>query len=259
MVFMGLVTWIAIYVYHIIHLKVYVDDTFSFEVASNSTYYKPYHSFFPSKQTCLLRLWDELGIPHEKEKQEFSSVLRIIGFQVDPNAITITMDHDSHEELLTLIRNFAVARKKRTLKKFQHIAGHVNWALNMFPLLRPGLSAVNAKTADKEHNLATIRVNTSVAHELAWVVCRVESSPGIHMLKSVEWDPRSADSDKFTFFTDASSLGITLFLLCMKLGYQCPLPSSELSTHIFYFEALAFAPSFIISAPPPFIQLPVIL
>ena len=109
MVFMGLVTWITIYVYHIAHLKVYVDDTFSFEVASDSTYYKPYHSFSPTKQTHLLHLWDELGIPHEKEKQEFGPVLRIIGFQVDPNAMTVTMDQESREELLLLIRNFAVA------------------------------------------------------------------------------------------------------------------------------------------------------
>lgn len=124
MVFMGLVTWITIYVYYITHLKVYMDDTFSFEVASDSMYYEPYHSFSPSKQTRLLCLWDELGIPHEKEKQEFGPVLRITGFQVDPNAMAVTMDHESHEELLTLIHNFAVARKKHTLKEFQHITGH---------------------------------------------------------------------------------------------------------------------------------------
>ena len=239
MEFTGLVTGIAIYLYHIAHLKVYVDDTFSFEVESNFTYYKPYHSFSPSKQTCLLHLWYELGIPHEKEKQEFGLILHIIGFQVDPNAMTVTMDHNSCEELLTLIHNFAVAGKKLTLKEFQRIAGHINWALNMFPLLQPSLSAVYAKTAGKERDLATIRVNTTVACELAWVVRRVESSTGMHMLKSVKWDLRSADSDAFTFFTDTSSLGITFFLPCMKLGYQCPLPSSELSTHIFHFEALA--------------------
>ena len=89
---MGLVTWITIYIYHIAHLKVYVDDAFSFEVASDSMYYEPYHSFSPSKQTHLLCLWDELDIPHEKEKQEFGPVLRIIGFQVNLNAMTIMMD-----------------------------------------------------------------------------------------------------------------------------------------------------------------------
>ena len=170
MVFMGLVTWITIYVYHIAHLKVYMDDTFSFKVASNSTYYEPYRSFFPSKQTQLLHLWDELGILHEKEKQEFGLVLCIISFQVDPNAMTVTMDHNSRKELLTLICNFAIAGKKCTLKEFQHITGHINWALNVFPLLRPGLSAVYAKTAGKERELATIRVNATVACELAWVV-----------------------------------------------------------------------------------------
>jgi hypothetical protein len=54
--------------------------------------------------------------------------LHIIGFEVDPNAMTVTMDADAHIELIELIRSFAVAGKKRTLKEFQQIAGHVNWA-----------------------------------------------------------------------------------------------------------------------------------
>jgi len=91
--------------------------------------------FYPSKQTCLLQLWDDLGIPHDKEKQEFGPVLRIIGFEVDPNAMTVSMDIDARRDLIELIRVFAVTGKKRTLKEFQRIAGHVNWALNVFPLL----------------------------------------------------------------------------------------------------------------------------
>ena len=239
MAFMGLVTWVAIYVYHIAHLKVYVDDAFSFERAHDTMYYEPYDSYLPSKQTRLLHLWDELGIPHKKDKQEFGTVLRIIGFEVDPNAMTVTMDYNSRKELLTLIRDFAITGKKRTLKEFQRIAGHINWALNVFPLLRPGLSALYAKTAGKERDFATIRVNAAVVRELSWIACRVESSTGVHFLKSVEWDPRSTDSDAFTFFTDASSLGIAFFLPCAKLAYQCPSPSPELSKHIFFHEALA--------------------
>ena len=239
MAFMGLVMWVAIYVYHIAHLKVYVDDAFLFERACDTMYYAPYDLFFPSKQTQLLHLWDKLGIPHEKEKQEFGSVLRIIGFEVDPNAMTVTMDYSSRKELLSLIHDFAITGKKCTLKEFQRIAGHINWALNVFPLLRPGLSALYAKTAGKERDFATIRVNAAVIRELTWVASRVESSTGVHFLKSVEWDPRSADSDAFTFFMDASSLGIAFFLPCAKLAYQCLSPSPELSKHIFFHEALA--------------------
>ena len=112
MAFMGLATWIAIYVCRIPHLKDYVDDTFSFELQSNRLYYEPYQCFFPAKQTHLLRLWDELGIPHDKSKQEFGTTLRIISFVVDPNAMTVTMDTDQRRDLVDLIRTFAVPGKR---------------------------------------------------------------------------------------------------------------------------------------------------
>ena len=156
MAFMGLVTWIAIYVYLIPHLKDYVDDTFSFERVNDTLYYAPYQSMYPAKQTHLLQLWDELGLPHDKDKQEFGSTLRIIGLEVDPNAMTVTMDVDARNDLTQLISNFAIASRKRTLREFQCIAGHMNWAFNVFPLLKPGLSAIYSKTVGKNQDLATI-------------------------------------------------------------------------------------------------------
>lgn len=239
MAFMGLVTWIAIYVRSIAHLKDYVDDAFSFERQSERAFYSPYNAFYPAKQARLLQLWDELGIPHDKEKQEFGPVLRIIGFEVDPNAMTVTMDFDARKELVEQIRTFAVAGKKRTLKEFQRIAGYVNWALNVFPLLKPGLSAVYAKTAGKEHDLATIRVNSVVVFELSWVAHRIEFSSGVHLLKSVEWDPRHADSGAVSVFTDASAHGMAFYIPSLNSAFQCRLPSNASDEHIFFFEALA--------------------
>ena len=61
--------------------------------------------------------------------------------------MTITMDVDTRNELTQLISTFAIASRKHTLKEFQRIAGHMNWALNVFPLLKPGLSAVYSKMA----------------------------------------------------------------------------------------------------------------
>jgi hypothetical protein len=244
MAFMGLVTWIAIYVLSIAHLKDYVDDAFSFEREGELTFYPPHNTSYPTKQTRLLRLWDELGIPHDKEKQEFGPVLRIIGFEVDPNAMTVSMDIDARRDLIELIRVFAVAGKKRTLKEFQRIAGHVNWALNVFPLLRPGLSAVYSKTAGKDRDLATLRVNAAVVSELIWVARRVEFSSGVYMLKSVEWDPRHTESHALSIFTDASAHGMAIYIPSLKLALQCPLPPLASEKHIFFFEALAVCSAF---------------
>jgi hypothetical protein len=126
MAFMGLVMWIAIYVVHIAHLKDFVDDVYSFECANEQQYYALYQTVYPAKQARLLTLWDELGIPHDKEKQEFGSILHIIGFEIDLNAMTVTMDTKGQKDLIELICAFAVPGKKQTLKEFQRIARHVN-------------------------------------------------------------------------------------------------------------------------------------
>ncbi|KAG2108750.1 uncharacterized protein F5147DRAFT_773554 [Suillus discolor] len=63
--FMSLMAWIAIHHTLIKALKLYMDNSFSFEVAGWTLYYEPYQCHFPEKQTHLLQLWDEIGVPHD--------------------------------------------------------------------------------------------------------------------------------------------------------------------------------------------------
>ena len=158
--------------------------------------------------------------------------------------MTVTMDVDARNELTQLINGFAITSRKRTFKEFQRIAGHVNWAFNVFPLLKPGLSVVYSKMAGKNRDLATIRVNTLIVYELSWVARRISNSSGVHFLKSIEWDPRSTKSCAFTAFTDALGIELGFFLPSSKLAFQCPLPSMNASKHIFFFEALAVCSTF---------------
>ncbi|KAF8223350.1 hypothetical protein L208DRAFT_1173917, partial [Tricholoma matsutake] len=57
--------------------------------------YPPYHKFLPNKQTKLLLLFNEIGVPHDERKQMFGAPLTIISLDVDPNAMTITMPPDA--------------------------------------------------------------------------------------------------------------------------------------------------------------------
>jgi hypothetical protein len=134
--FMGVVLWVAIYVYGIRDLFAYVDDSFSWEFAGNMLWYEPYQKHLPAKQVRLLQLWDELSIPHEAPKQVFGSPLTIIGFNVDPNLMTITMPVQAYSDLLAAIREFAHPGQRRPLREFQRLAGWMNWALNASPASR---------------------------------------------------------------------------------------------------------------------------
>jgi hypothetical protein len=161
-----LVVWIAVVKRLIDALKCFVDDHFSFELVDHLSFYAPYNKRMPTKQANLLMLWDELGIPHEERKQVSGLVLPCIGFDVDPNRMTATLSDERKEKLMAECERFTKPGKRRTLREFWQLQGYVNWALNVFPKLRPALCATYAKTAGKTKGHAPIRVNTDIVREM---------------------------------------------------------------------------------------------
>ncbi|PPQ85330.1 hypothetical protein CVT26_001096 [Gymnopilus dilepis] len=237
--FFGLVLWIAIFMLFIEDLFAYVDDSFSWDVEGNLVMYRKYNRLMPVKQARFLSLLDLLNIPHDDEKQLWGRQLTIIGFDVDPNAMTITMPDQSRRDLVNTIRDFAVPGRRLPLSSFRQLAGWINWALNVYPLLRPGLSALYEKMAGKERASALLRVSVRVSRELIWVADHMEASHGLFMMDSVEWP---LDTAPFTLYTDASMLGLGFWCPELFQGFQCRVDS--ISSHssvvgIFYWEALA--------------------
>ena len=88
---MSLVMWILVFKCGLIHLKCYTDDVFSFSTAGNLTFYPPYNWWMPSEQVIILHLWDEIRLPHENTKQISGTIIPCIGFEVNPNLMTVTM------------------------------------------------------------------------------------------------------------------------------------------------------------------------
>ena len=80
---------------------------------SELTYYEPYQCSFSAGQTALLKLWDELGIPHKKKKQVFGSKLTIIGINVDANKLVLTLPPENRKELLDQLKEFARTPEKQ--------------------------------------------------------------------------------------------------------------------------------------------------
>jgi hypothetical protein len=183
--FMSLVIWITIVKILIYYIYIYIDDSFSFQRKEEMELYAPYHKVLPRNLCKLLRLWDRLGVPHEERKQIFGGELPIIGFDVDPNLLRVRMSDESRLDLISSIQVFAIHRTRRSLCDFQHLAGHLNWALNVYPLLRPGLSALYAKTAGKLEQRALIWVNRDVVQELRWLECHLATSDRVYFIQSI--------------------------------------------------------------------------
>ena len=236
---MGLVLWIAIFIKRIPDLFGYIDDNFSFDEEGNVLWYEPYKCYYPAKQTQLLKLWDEINLPHEKPKQEYGPVLRIVGFYVDPNAMRVSMDEEDKTRLLQHITSFtatAPGGTRRTLREFQQLAGWVNWSFNVFPLLKPALANVYAKIAGKTESHAKIFVSKAVIRDLHWFASHVQKSDGLYLFEDVDWDVKEAD---VTAFSDACMSSLGFFIENTKQGFQCSIPENPPKDSIFYFEALA--------------------
>ena len=198
------------------------------------TFYTPYNKFLPTKQARLLFLFDEIGIPHEERKQVFGSPLPIIGFDVNPNLMTITMPPSARDELLSAICVFTNPRQRCSLRDFQCLAGWVNWSLNVYPLLRPGLSSVYKKMRRGSYPFQKLSINNTICHELHWLADHVETSNGIRIIESREWS-RSEAHD--TFLCDACPTGMGYWSPKTCEGFVCAV--SPLSRNgIFFFEAL---------------------
>jgi hypothetical protein len=86
--FNSLVAWIAKNIRGISHLATYIDGSSGFDRKDDLLLYKPYHMSFPCHQTLLLQLWDDLSIPHKRDKQIFGPIIPVISIDVDPNAMT---------------------------------------------------------------------------------------------------------------------------------------------------------------------------
>ena len=237
--FMGLVLWIAIFAKLLSDLFGYIDDNFSFDEEGNVKWYEPYQCYYPTKQTKLLQLWDEIGLPHDKSKQEYAPILRIIGFMVDPNLMRVSMDEEDRERLIRRVTDFtatAPGGTRRTLKEFQQLAGWINWSFNVFPLLKPALSNVYAKIGGKTESHAKVFVSKAVVKDLNWFVSHVQTSDGVFLFEDVDWHAHQAD---VVAYSDACLTGLGFFFERSAEGFQCHVPVHPPKDTIFYFEALA--------------------
>jgi hypothetical protein len=187
---MSLVLWIANFVCSIDGLLAYMDDNFSFDTCDSLVLYPAYDTLLPCKQVKLLSLWDDIGLPYDKDKQEFGRTLVITGLLVDRQAMTVTLDPSPKQELISAIRSFLDSSdpscgRKRKLRDWLHLLGWMSLALNVCLLLRPPLTSAYHKVAGKNVLNAPLFLNAEVKQDFTWFADIFESFDGIHILRSL--------------------------------------------------------------------------
>ena len=140
--------------------------------------------------------------------------------------MTVCISDELQHNLLDKVQDFAKSGKCQTLKDFQSIAGHINWSLAVFPLLKPALSALYSKIANKSQLMALVHVNNAVQEELLWIAKHAHNSDGIFLLWCVAWDPTMDTHGATICFTDTCLDGMAYWFpeLALGLPHSCQVP-----------------------------------
>jgi hypothetical protein len=219
----ALVAWIAKHE-RLIDDLIYVDDLFGVEEEGQNVWYEPYKQHLPRQQARLLELWDELGIPHKQAKKIHGGCLPILGIEVDVNKLTLLLTKEAREQLEKELEEWSQQGIRRRVKEWQGVAGWLNWALNVYPLLRPALNSIYAKLKGKEQNMK-IWTNNAIREDLEWAKEKVKESDGILLLKSLSWEVHES---RCVLETDACPDGYAYWYPATKQGFTASTPKTLL-------------------------------
>ena len=195
--------------------------------------YEPYDTSYPEKQAHLLELWDEIGLIHEKPKQEFGAILEIIGLEVSLVSMTISMSLQKRHELIAVVRAFISSEGPcaHPLGEWLSMLGWMNWALNAYPLLKPALQPAYDKVKGK--SFAPVYCNKNIITHFTWFANHVENLSGVCFIEMTKWGAEDAD---IQVFCDASGQGLGYWLPSNNVGFMSPLLGDAHT--IFFNEAL---------------------
>ena len=213
----------------------YVDDVFSFDPDETLSFYAPYDLYYPLKQTWLLELFDEIGIPHEKHKQVFGQTLIIIRLEVSLETMSISMSQEKREDLIKAIKKFINGPGHwHPLRDWQQILRYCNWGLNAYPLLRPGLQSLYAKLRGKKILLAPIQLNKQVVWDLSWFAHQILVLSGVQFIGAWGWHEAEAN------LTLLSQSGLAFWIPDLNITFLSSIKELDLCYgDIFFNEALA--------------------
>jgi hypothetical protein len=231
----GLICWIATKRLEITDLHVYMDDFFGWDFADSLIRFRG--ALRPRRQVQLLLLWEAISCPFDDEKQLSGQLLKIIGFHLDVDAGTISLDPQSIGSIVSQINYFLNYPGRRVaLRNWLRIAGSVNWLLNVLPWGKPALSEVYRKISGKSHMDSGVFINAEVRESLTWLKNVIPNAIGVRFTDQGLWTDNEAE---LVFWTDASLDGLAYLFAGNAFAYQLHPESEAPSVDILFLELLA--------------------
>ena len=193
-----------------------MDDFFGLDFEDNQVLY--HGKLRPRNQVQLLIFWEYISCPFDDKKQEAGSELKIIGFWVDAIKGSISLTRESIDDVQAHIDQFLCHPSHcPPLRDWMHLAGHLNWLLNVLPWGRPALSELYRKMQGKLNLMSGVYINREVTIDLTWLRNVIPRSIGVRFVDSLHWSDDDAD---MVVWTDASLIGLGCYYASNALVYQ---------------------------------------
>jgi hypothetical protein len=231
----GLICWIATKRLDITDLHVYMDDFFGWDFADSLIPFRG--ALRPQRQVQLLLLWEAISCPFDNEKQLSGPQLKIIGFHLDIDTGTISLNPQSIKSIVSQINHFLNTPGRRVaLRHWLQIAGSVNWLLNVLPWGKPSLSEVYRKISGKTHMDSGVFINAEVRDSLTWLKDVIPDAIGVRFTNHGLWTDNEAD---LVFWTDACLEGLAYVFAGNGFAYQLRPDSGAPHVDILFLELVA--------------------
>ena len=151
------------------------------------------------------------------------------------------MSSDSKLKLIGAIRDFVLNtpdnKRQQSLCAWLRILGYANWALNVFPILKPALNSSYDKVTGKTLLSQAVYINKDMQNDLLWFAESVLKLDGIRFFDAEEWDAVEADVQ---IWCDASKDGLAFWIPHISCGFVGnPIIENDHSFNILLNEAMA--------------------
>lgn len=159
----------------------------------------------------------------------------MIGINVDAQKLSLNLPDESRSRLVDELIAWAKWKKKERVKKWLALGGWINWALNVFPQLRPALNNFYPKLTGQRDSHSGIWINNEIWKDFTWALNLLEQLDGIFLLKSLVWEAREASQ---IVYCDACPTGMGFWYPALSIAFFSPMLGVADPSLIFYFEAL---------------------
>ena len=214
-----LIIWILVFKQGLQALKCSMNDTLLIGWVGDISWYVPYTKGMPTGQVRVLKLVDEIHLPHVEE-QISGAVILILGFEVGLNRMMVYLSSEKHQWLIECVGE-CMHRTSKPLHKWLWLAGQLNWAFNVYPWLRPALGAVYVKTAGKTQMWGRVKIKKAVQCKLRWFIEHIKRLDRNSFFNSMVWHGDNCGHSTQTIHVNSSGQGIGIWFQSEKGGYQC--------------------------------------